>query len=152
MQYWLIKSEESCYSIDDLKKDKKTPWSGVRNYQARNFMRDSMKKGDLVLFYHSNGNPPHIAGVAKVGSAPYEDKTAFDRKDDHFDPKATKENSIWCVVDMVFVSKFKNTVTLPEIKRNPVLVHMVLTQRGSRLSVQPVSEKEFITIKEMSND
>lgn len=143
MNYWLIKSEGSCYSIDDLKNDKKVPWSGIRNYQARNFMRDGMKVGDLVLFYHSNSTPNGVYGIAKVASKPYADVTAFDKKDMHYDPKSTHENPIWMLVDMAFVSKFKNPVTLEEIKIDPKLEGIMVAQRGSRLSVMPVSEKHF---------
>jgi len=142
MKYWLIKSEPECYSIDDLKQDKKTSWTGVRNYQARNFIRD-MSKGDLVLFYHSGANPPAVAGICKVASSPYGDETALNPKDDHFDPKATKENPIWSAIDMVYVSTLKDPVTLPQIKNNPKLADMVVAQQGSRLSIQPVSEKHF---------
>src|SRR6266516_4146075 len=100
MNYWLIKSEGSCYSIDDLKKDKRTAWTGVRNYQARNFMRDGMKVGDLVLFYHSSSDPTGIYGIVKVTSKPYPDRTALDKKDMHYDPKSTEENPIWMLVDV----------------------------------------------------
>jgi predicted RNA-binding protein with PUA-like domain len=142
MNYWLIKSEPDCYSIDDFKKDKKTSWSGVRNYQARNFMKE-MKVGDLALFYHSSANPKAVVGIAKVVKAAHPDITALDKKDDHFDPKATKESPIWYMVDFGFVEKFKNPVTLPQIKIDPRFEGMPLTQQGSRLSVQPVSEKHF---------
>lgn len=142
MKYWLIKSEPGCYSIDDLKQDKETSWTGVRNYQARNFIRD-MSKGDLVLFYHSGANPPAVVGVCKVGSNTYGDETALNQNDDHFDPKATKEKPIWLAVDMVYVKTLKEPVTLPQIKNNPKLAGMVVAQQGSRLSIQPVSEKHF---------
>jgi len=142
MKYWLIKSEPDCYSIADLKQDKKTSWTGVRNYQARNFIRD-MSKGDLVLFYHSGANPPAVAGICKVVSKPYGDTTALDPKNDHFDPKATKENPIWSAVDMQYFSTFKEPVTLPQIKNNPKLSDMLVAQQGSRLSIMPVSEKHF---------
>ncbi len=142
MKYWLIKSEPDCYSIDDLKQDKVTSWTGVRNYQARNFIRD-MSKGDLVLFYHSGANPPAIAGICTVASAPYGDITALDPKNDHFDPKATKENPIWSAVDMQYVKTLKEPVTLPQIKNNPKLSDMLVAQQGSRLSIMPVSEKHF---------
>lgn len=142
MKYWLIKSEPDCYSIDDLKQDKKTSWTGVRNYQARNFIK-TMSTGDLVLFYHSGANPPAVAGVCKVASAPYGDVTALDAKNDHFDPKATKENPIWSAIDMQYVSTLKELVTLPQIKNNPKLSDMLVAQQGSRLSIMPVSEKHF---------
>ncbi len=145
MKYWLIKSEGSCYSIDDLQRDRKTAWTGVRNYQARNFMQ-SMTVGDMVLFYHSNGdkvNPTGVYGIATVCSKPKPDHSQFDKTDDHYDGKATREKPIWYCVDMKFVSRFKNRVTLSEIKFDPKLSGMMVTQTGSRLSVQPVSEKHF---------
>lgn len=145
MRYWLIKSEASCYSIDDLKKDKKAAWTGIRNYQARNFMRD-MQVGDLCLFYHSNGNteqPTGIYGVAKVTSAIHPDETQFDKRDEHYDPKATKAKPIWECVDVAFVQKFTTPVTLGDLKRTKELDGMEVLKTGSRLSVQPVSEKHF---------
>ena len=152
MNYWLVKSEGSCYSIDDLKQDKETAWTGVRNYQARNFMRD-MKKSDQVFFYHSNGTPQEpngIYGIAKVSGPAHADETQFDKKDDHYDPRATKEKPIWECVDITFVKKFKHPVTLEGVKFEPSLKGMMLTQRGSRLSVQPVSEKHFNEIVKMA--
>ena len=149
MNYWLIKSEAECYSIDDLKTAKKTPWTGVRNYQARNFMRNEMKIGDLCLFYHSSSEPTGVAGIAKVISVPHADLSALDKKDEHFDTKATKDNPIWFCVDIGFVEKFKNFVTLQRIKIDPKLSGIVVAQRGSRLSIQPVSEKHFKYIAEL---
>ena len=145
-QYWLIKSEPDCYSIDDLAKEKKVSWTGVRNYQARNFIR-AMKKGDSILFYHSSANPVLVAGIAEVGSDPYADTSALRKNEDHYDQKATKENPIWSAVDVVFIKKFKNPVTLNYIKLNPKLEGMMVSQKGSRLSVQPVSEAHFKIIK-----
>ena len=141
--YWLIKSEEACYSIDDMKKDKKTAWSGIRNFQARNCILKDMKIGDLALFYHSNGKPSGAVGVVKVTSRPYPDPTQFDRKDEHFDPKACKEKPIWYVVDMKFVQKFKRAVLLPEIKNDPKLKGIMVAEKGNMLSVQPVSPTHF---------
>ncbi len=152
MNYWLIKSEASCYSIDNLKRDKKTAWTGVRNYQARNFMRDDMRVGDLVLFYHSLGTPelPNgIYGVAKVASKPHADETQFDKKDMHCEPKAKDGVPIWACVDMAFVKKFKHPINLGEIKRSRELSGMEITRTGSRLSVTPVSEKHFKYITEV---
>ena len=143
MRYWLIKSEADCYSIDDLKRDKKEPWSGVRNYQARNFMRDDMKVGDGVLYYHSSAKDNGVYGIAKVASKPYPDPTQFDKKSEYYDPKATKEKPMWFLVDMAFVKKFKEPILLSEIKIDPNLEGMVVRERGSRLSIQPVSEKHF---------
>jgi len=149
MNYWLIKSEPTCYSIDDFQGDKKAGWSGIRNYQARNFMRDSMRVGDLVIFYHSSTNPPSAVGVAKVASKPYPDTTALDPKDDHYDPKASVENPIWMQVDMAFVEKFSQPVSISAIKANPKLKGIPLTQIGSRLSIQPLPEKHFEEICRM---
>src|SRR3954463_14185490 len=115
MNYWLLKSEPSAYSIDDLKRDKKTAWEGVRNYQARNFMRD-MAIGDLVLFYHSSADPMAVVGVAKVVAKAHADQSQFDPNDHHYDPKATKEKPIWECVDVSFVEKFKHPVLLGVIK------------------------------------
>ncbi len=146
MNYWLIKSEGECYSIDDLKKDKKTSWGGVRNYQARNFMMRDMQVGDGVLFYHSLGSakePAGVYGVAKVASKAHPDETQFDKKDMHYDGKATKEKPIWYCVDMAFVKKFKVPVTLPEIRLDPAFAGMPLLAPGQRLSVMPVSKKHF---------
>jgi len=152
MNYWLLKSEGDCYSIDDFKKDKKTAWTGIRNYQARNFMRDSMKVGDGVLFYHSNANPTGVYGVAKVVSAPHADETQFDIKDDHYDPKSKKENPTWMCVDIGFVEKFKEPVSLTEMKLDPKLEGMMVRATGSRLSVQPVSADHFHYISEVLCD
>ncbi len=143
--YWLMKSEPDVFSIDDLKSrpGKKEPWDGVRNYQARNFMRDSMRKGDLVLFYHSNAKPPGVAGIAEICSDAYPDPTAFDRKSKYFDPKSTKENPRWILRDVKFKKKFKTFVSLEELKDHKPLKDMKLLQRGNRLSIMPVTEKEF---------
>ena len=148
-KYWLMKSEPSCYSIDDLKKDKIEHWDGVRNYQARNFMKD-MKKGDLVLFYHSNCKPPAIVGLATVSKESYPDFTAEDKKGDHFDPGHTKENPRWFMVDVKFKEKFKNEVTLDQVKFNPKTKGMIIAQKGSRLSVTPVEEKHFKEVLKMA--
>jgi predicted RNA-binding protein with PUA-like domain len=142
-QFWLIKSEPSIYSIDDLERDGVTHWDGVRNYQARNFLRDGMKLGDLVLFYHSNTVPTAVVGLARVAREAYPDHTAWDPQDPHHDPTATEENPIWAMVDIAFVEKFPRPVTLVRIKADPVLQELLLTQKGSRLSVQPVSEAHF---------
>lgn len=153
MQYWLMKSEGDCYSIDDLKRDKRTPWGGVRNYQARNFMRDDMRVGDLVLFYHSNGdtqNPSGVYGIAKVSSKAHADQTALDPKDEHYDPKSTKENPIWECVDVSFVKKLARSVSLGEIKIDPKLSGILVAQKGQRLSIQPVSKAHFERIIALS--
>ena len=150
MQYWLMKTEPDVYSIDDLARDKKTYWDGVRNYQARNFMRDAMKPGDLVFFYHSNAEPPGIAGVAEVAREGYPDPSAFDPKDVHFDPDSKKDKPTWVVVDLKFVKKFKRLIALDELKKIPALSKMPLLQRGQRLSVQPVSASEWSAIQNLS--
>jgi predicted RNA-binding protein with PUA-like domain len=149
MNYWLIKSEADCYSIDQFKKDKKTTWTGVRNYQARNFMRDGMKKGDLVLFYHSSSEPNAVVGIAKVNKEAFPDATQFEKGNEYFDPKATKEKPIWMNPEFQFLKKFKREVTLAEIKTRPDLKGIMLTQPGSRLSVMPVSEQHFKIIEKL---
>jgi predicted RNA-binding protein with PUA-like domain len=141
--YWLLKSEGDCYSIDDLKRDGTTSWTGIRNYQARNYMRDQMKAGDMCLFYHSSSEPTGIYGIAKVARGPHPDETALDKKDDHFDPKATKDNPIWMCVDIRFVKKLKRPIPLSQLRADPHLRGMLLLQPGSRLSVQPVSKQHF---------
>jgi predicted RNA-binding protein with PUA-like domain len=148
MNYCLIKSEADCYSIDDLKKDKNTAWTGVRNYQARNFMQ-SMAVGDGVLFYHSNGTkeyPTGVYGIAKVVKIAHPDETQFEKGGEYFEPRATHEKPVWYCVDVGFVEKFKNLVSLTEIKLDPKLAGIMVAQTGSRLSVQPVSEKHFARI------
>lgn len=142
-KYWLLKSEETCYSIDDLARDGKTMWDGVRNYQARNYMRDDMKVGDKILYYHSNSALTGVVGVAEIAREAYADHTALDPQNDHFDPKSTAENPIWMMVDIGFVSKFPRPVSLQEIKEAVELSGIVVAQKGSRLSVQPVSEEHF---------
>jgi predicted RNA-binding protein with PUA-like domain len=137
-----MKSEPSCYGIDDLKREKVGMWDDVRNYQARNFMRD-MKKGDMVLFYHSSTDPMGIVGLAKVVREAYPDPTQFDRKSYKFDPKSTKENPRWSSVDLRFVEKFREPLTLRELKNDPFFSDMLVVKRGMRLSVQPVAEKHF---------
>lgn len=146
MNYWLVKSEADCYSIDDLKKDKKTQWTGVRNYQARNFLQD-MRVGDLVIFYHSNQVPPAAVGVAKVVKAAYPDGTALDKKDDHYDKRHTKEKPVWYAPDLAYLETFKHPVSLADIKINPRLKGIEVARQGSRLSVQPVSKPHFELIR-----
>ena len=145
-RHWLMKSEPGCYSIDDLKRDGTTFWDGVRNYQARNFMRDDMKPGDLAFFYHSNAEPPGISGVMEVVKEGYPDHTQFDPDDRHFDPKASPDNPRWIMVDLKFVSKFDSIIPLAELKGTTGLEEMMVTKKGSRLSVQPVTEKEWKTV------
>ena len=144
-KYWLIKSEADCYSIDDLKKDKKIAWEGVRNFQARNFMKE-MQIGDLCLFHHSNGtkeNPTGVYGIAKVVSKVHPDQTQFDKKGEYYEKRATAENPVWYCVDMGFVKKFKTPITLSQIKFDPKLQNMRVARKGERLSIMPVEEKHF---------
>ncbi|MGH7477450.1 MAG: EVE domain-containing protein [Longimicrobiales bacterium] len=145
MKHWLMKSEPDVYSIDDLERDGWTDWAGVRNYQARNFMRDEMKRGDLVLFYHSSTKPPGVAGVARVRRAAYPDPTARDRRSEYYDPKASADDPRWFMVDIEFVERFPAPVALDTLKQTKGLDSMLVTQR-SRLSVQPVSPREFETV------
>ena len=151
MNYWLMKSEPDVFSFEDLKKRPKQtePWNGVRNYQARNFMRDEMKVGDLVLFYHSSCEVPGVAGIAKVSSKPYADITQFDKKSEYFDPKATLENPRWFLVDVTFAEDLKTHISLEIIKNQKSLSEMRLLQRGNRLSILPVTKEEFYTIKKL---
>lgn len=146
--YWLFKSEPSVFSIEDLEKapKKTTFWDGVRNYQARNFLRDSIKNGDLVFYYHSNSDPSGIAGVAEVVKEAYPDHTAFDENDDHYDPKSDKKNPTWFMVDVKHVKTFNRIVTLDDLRSIPALKNMAVLQKGSRLSVQPVTEVEWEAI------
>jgi predicted RNA-binding protein with PUA-like domain len=141
-RYWLMKSEPTSYSIDDLKRDKSTLWEGVRNYQARNLMKE-MSVGDDVLFYHSSAEPPGVAGIAQVSGGAEPDPTQFDAGDSHYDPKSTPADPIWHCVRVKFKEKFVREVALQELREQKALQNMVLLRKGSRLSVQPVTEKEF---------
>ncbi len=148
--YWLFKSEPDCYSIDDLKRDRTTFWDGVRNYQARNMLRDSIKPGDGVLFYHSSCEPLAIVGTAEVVKAGYPDHTAFDPKSDHFDQKSKKDAPTWYMVDIRFKRAFARPVLREDLKAEKRLAKMVLLQQGSRLSVQPVTAEEWRTVHEIA--
>ncbi len=149
MNYWLMKSEPDVFSFEDLKACIKQtePWDGIRNYQARNFMRDDMRIGDLILFYHSNTNPPGVAGIAQVASKPYPDPTAFDKKSKYFDPKSDPKNPRWILVDVSFKADIVRQVSLEEMKSMPELVNMRALQRGNRLSIMPTTRSEFQAIK-----
>jgi len=149
MRYWLFKSEPGSYSIDDLARDRRTHWDGVRNYQARNFLRDDVQPGDLVLFYHSSANPPGVAGLARVVRSAYPDPSARDPESRYFDPKATAADPRWFMVDVEFVERFPRFVPLAELKAEPALADMLVV-RSSRPSVQPVSPEEFETILELA--
>ena len=148
-QYWLLKTEPSTFSFDDLWKAPKrtTFWDGVRNFQARNTLRDRMKKGDLVFIYHSSTDPTGIVGVAEVAKEGYPDATAFDAGDSHYDPKSKRESPTWFGVDVRAVEKIEPIITLEELRRTRGLEKMVLLQKGSRLSVQPVSAAEWSVIR-----
>jgi len=150
-QYWLMKSEPDVFSFDDLWKapKRRTLWDGVRNYRARNLMRDEMRVGDGVLYYHSNANPPGVAGIAEVVSESYPDPTQFDPKSKYHDPKATPEKPIWELVDIRAVQKGRRFVTLADLKAEPKLADMMVTQRGARLSVQPVRAAEWRVVVRM---
>lgn len=148
-KYWLMKSEPGTYSIEDLERDGETSWEGVRNYQARNFMRDDMREGDRVLFYHSNASPPGVAGVAEVSREGYPDPTARDPDSDYYDEKATDEDPRWHMVDIRFVRRLPRLVPLAELKDDSALNGMTVTGR-SRLSVQPVEEEHFEHVLRMA--
>ena len=152
-QYWLMKSEPNAFSIDDLVKSPKrtTCWDGVRNYQARNFMR-SMAVGDQVLFYHSNADPPAVVGIAEVVRAAYPDDTQFDKSSNHFDPGSDPAKPRWDMVDIMHRQTFKTGVSLDRLKREPKLKGMVLLQKGSRLSVQPVTGAEWAVILKLAGE
>lgn len=149
MKYWLMKSEPDVFSIDQLKKDSTTWWEGVRNYQARNFMMKDMQVGDAVLFYHSNATPPGVAGLAVISKSAEPDKLQFDKKSEYFDPKATKEKPIWFCVQVKYDDKFKELVSLQELRDNDKLKEMLVLAKGSRLSIQPVDKKHFDVVKKM---
>ncbi len=151
MKYWLMKSEPTTFSIDDLmaRPDQTDHWDGVRNYQARNFLRDEIRKGDRVLFYHS-GKMPAIVGTATVVRKGYPDATAWDPKSGHFDPKSTPDNPIWYMVDIRFESKFNAPLPLAGLRRFPELAGMLLLKKGMRLSIQPVTRNEFEFIVALS--
>jgi predicted RNA-binding protein with PUA-like domain len=144
-RYWLVKSEPDSFSFDDLlaSPNRTTSWDGVRNFQARNSMRDDMKLGDLVFFYHSSTDPAAIVGIAEVVREGYPDPTAFDRKDSHFDPKSKPDSPTWMMVDLRAREALPKPITLEEMREVKGLEKMVLLQKGSRLSVQPVTPKEW---------
>ncbi len=138
-----MKSEPDAYSIDDLERDGREKWDGIRNYQARNMMRDEMRIGDEIFFYHSSCEEPGIVGIMKVASEPYPDPFQFDEKSRYFDPKSSKDNPRWVLVDVEFVRKLKRTITLTEIKAEKSLADMILTRKGNRLSIMPVAKKHW---------
>ena len=143
LRYWLMKCEPDAYTIDDLERDGRTSWEGVRNYQARNFMRDQMQVGDKVLFYASNAAPSGVTGLAEVVRAGYPDATAWTPGHDYFDAGSTPDAPTWFMVDIGFVARFPTTVSLETLKQTPGLEEMMVTRKGSRLSVQPVTRAEY---------
>ena len=143
MACWLMKSEPETYSIDDLERDGREMWDGIRNYQARNMMRDAMRIGDDVFFYHSNCKEPAIVGIAKVASEPYPDPTQFDPDSKYFDPKSNADDPRWLLVDVEFVRKLSRKLTLTELKTQSGLDGLILTRRGNRLSIMPVDKRHW---------
>jgi predicted RNA-binding protein with PUA-like domain len=149
MQYWLMKSEPDVFSIDDLAQKKVTLWDGVRNYQARNFMMNNMKLNDVVLFYHSNAEPPGIAGLAKISRLAQPDPSQFNKKSEYYDAAATAEKPRWFCVEVAFVKKFKKLLSLEEIRDTKALQSMLVIKKGQRLSIQPVTKAEFDVIEKL---
>ncbi|MFT3992641.1 MAG: EVE domain-containing protein [Luteolibacter sp.] len=143
MKHWLIKSEPDVFSIADLAKVRQEPWSGVRNYQARNYMWKEMQPGDLALFYHSNAKPPGISGIARVVGKPYPDPTQFDKKSEYFDGKSKPENPRWWLVDFEHIATFSELIPLETLKADPVLSEMVVCRKGTRLSITPVEALHY---------
>ncbi len=150
-RYWLFKSEPSCFSLEDLKKspNQTTHWDGIRNYQARNFMRDDMKVGDKAFFYHSSCTPPGIVGTMTVVQTAYPDHTAFDPQSDHPDPKSTLEKPRWFMVDVRFEHEFRQLISLDTLRKQPELQSMQLLQKGNRLSILPITPDEWVFISQI---
>ena len=142
-RFWLMKSEPDVYGIRDLARDGVEPWNGIRNYQARNFLRDSMNVGDLALFYHSNATPPGVAGLMRIASAPEPDTLAFDPSSEYFDPKSDPEDLTWVQRRVAFVAEFPRFVPLQELREDAELDGLLVTRKGQRLSIQPVDEAHF---------
>jgi predicted RNA-binding protein with PUA-like domain len=151
MRYWLMKSEPDCFGLAHLKTrpQRTAPWDGVRNFQARNFLRDDMKRGDLAFFYHSSCAEPGIAGIVKITRAGYPDHTAWNPESEHFDPKSSPDHPIWYMVDVRLETEFKRVLPLTAIKAHPALKTMRLVQRGNRLSILPVTAREWRSILTM---
>lgn len=147
VQCWLMKTEPTVFSIDDLQHQGFSEWEGVRNFQARNFMRDDMHVGDLALFYHSNANPSGVAGICRICKTSHPDFTAWDKNSPYFDPKATQDKPIWMMVEVEFVEKFTHFVSLVELKKHPQLKGLKILEKGSRLSITPVEKKHFELIR-----
>lgn len=151
MAFWLMKCEPNAYSIDDLKRDKITSWEGVRNYQARNFLRDELKEGDMAIYYHSNSKPSGAAGVMKVVKSGYPDPFAFQKGHKYYDSKSTIQKPTWYTVDVEYVKKFDKLVSLAQIKQQPELEGIMVAKKGIRLSVQPLSAKHFNAICQLGD-
>ncbi len=151
MPSWLMKSEPDVFSFAQLRKRRKEPWTGVRNYQARNFMRDAMKVGDTVLFYHSSCEEPGVQGLGKVASAPYPDPTQFEKGGEYFEPRATKEKPVWWLVDIAWAEDFTKPVTLERIKADKRLAGMLILRPGNRLSITPVTAAEEKAVRALAN-
>lgn len=149
-KYWLMKCEPAAYTIENLERDGTTSWEGVRNYQARNFMRDEMKEGDLVLFYASNAEPSGVTGIASIAREAYPDPFATRPGHDYFDPKSTREDPIWVSVELRFVERFSRTISLDELRHAEGLESMMVVKKGSRLSIQPVTSHEFEIVRRMA--
>ena len=143
MAYWLMKSEPDAYSIDDLERDGREMWDGIRNYQARNMMRDDMRIGDEAIFYHSACKEPAAVGLMKIASEPYPDPTQFDPESQYYDPKSDQDDPRWCLVDVEFVRKFSRPLPLKELRAEPGLEGMILLRRGNRLSIMPVDKEHW---------
>lgn len=149
MNIWLMKSEPDEFSIDDLQKRKKEPWTGVRNYQARNYMK-AAKLSDVVLFYHSNCAEPGIVGIGRVSKVAFTDATQFDSKSDYYDAKSDQQNPRWSCIEVSFVEKFKQVVTLPQLRENKKLRNLLILRPGNRLSVTPVEMSDYLEIKKLA--
>jgi predicted RNA-binding protein with PUA-like domain len=149
MQHWLMKSEPDAYGIDDLERDGRTMWDGIRNYQARNMMRDQMRIGDEVFFYHSSCDVPGVVGIMRVASEPHPDPTQFDPQSKYFDPKSDPANPRWCLVDVEFERRLSRTIPLTELREDPELDGMILLRRGNRLSIMPVDGRHWDRVLEL---
>jgi predicted RNA-binding protein with PUA-like domain len=149
-RHWLMKCEPAAYTIDDLQRDKRTSWEGVRNYQARNYMRDQMQVGDEVLFYASNAEPSGVTGLARIARSSYPDEYSWTKGHKYHDPASTKDKPLWYMVDVEFVERFPATLPLEALKRAKGLEKMLVNQKGSRLSVQPVTPAEYAIVVKLA--
>ena len=151
-RYWLFKSDPEAYTIDDLERDGATEWDGVRNFRARNYMRDEASPGDLILFYHSNADPTGVYGVAEVASEAHPDSAQFDRRSHYHDPDSDRDDPTWWCVDVRHVETFPRPVTRDELRTTPGLAEMLVLQRGMRLSITPVTRREFEIVRRLGRD